>query len=553
MFRIAFILAILPGFPAIFGQPICNYKDSLPVYVNLLKADSFNTILNYKIGLCYLNSRSKKERAINYFEKALSVPPVPINVYKCYGEACQAAYKFDKAILAYADFLKLFRKSNNKDSTVIEEVNRDIALCRFGNKLNLLMDYKAKNPVKDEQYFSSGNDTAKRETKNHTPCNLSDSVRNEATVATSGDGQMILIYKDDGGEGNLFVSGLKGNEWTLPEKLNEPLNLQGWEQDEFLSTDGYTLYFSSDREGGFGGKDIYKCKKLTNGEWGKAINLGPEVNSPYDEEAPVIYPDGVTLFYSSNRINAGCSFDVFSSTLINDRTWTEPVNIGYPIKPMLNDTVRNQKSNYKVTFVSQKDFPVNVIKGTIPRLTGKGGKRLEIVITDNESGETLSVYQMNAGKEDYLFILPPGRNNLITYDTEGYLFCSENTCKLKETNYYEEIKAVELVPIHAGSKAGLNNIMFDSSKAELSMTSKVELLNLLHLLNKYPNMTIQVSDYIYSTENSKLNKKLAQDRAEALINYLADKGICKDRMYAKGDVLSHLNPVMVELKILNVN
>src|ERR1035437_3237959 len=533
-----------------------RFAVALPYYRNFLKNDSSNTNLNFKIGVCYLNSRSQKVKAIGYLEKAVGVAS-PIVAYKFLGDAYHLAKKFDLAIASYDKFKKVFLADKPKDISILEEVNWKIEMCRFGKKLQELdtirgnlntNSYKDKNAIKNINFNYTDYTSAMsldQSTMTFTfqrpdgikkklpedgkyfediyipvktnlipaPKTVIDTTtnRNEASVATSVDGQIVLTYKDDKGDGNLYITRLTGNQWSSPEKLNKPVNTKGWESNEFISADGYTLYFTSNRAGGFGGKDIYVCKKLPDGEWGKATNLGPVINTPFDEEAPFIYSDGLTLFFSSNKNKQSCCFDIFSSTLSMDGTWTEPTKIGYPVKTVVDDifyattnhkeassaaikeNVQDKKDTYLVTFIDQKGTPFTVLKGKVVYTDSEIQGYIKITVTDNETGEILSVYNSNYKTGDYLLTLPPGRKNNITYEADGYLFQSESMDISKKASYYEIQKIVQLSPVVPGSRVFLNNIFFDSDGTTLRSVSNVELNKLFLLLSMHPGMIVELS------------------------------------------------------------
>ncbi len=522
-----------------------SWKEALPEYLSLLKTDSSNQILNYKIGLCYLNSRSQKEKAITYLEKSIASGSASVNAYEFLGDAYRLTYQFDLAVSAYEKFKEKSLDNNLNDSAITRKINDKIEICKLGNKLKGLSVISEN----DEKYFEDPLQNVAGYPIKISPACVTDTIRNEATIATSENGQMILIYKDERGEGNLYVSGLNENQWTKPEKLNKPVNMGGWETNEFISADGYTLYFTSNREGGFGGKDIYKCEKMQNGEWSKATNLGSAINTQNDEEAPVIYPDGVTLFFSSNRNKTKCCFDVFTSTLLNERTWTDPVNIGYPPKGNPETGAIDQRNNYRTTFISTKEFPLTVIKGEITGL--KNQEYPEITVAENTTGEISGIYYPNRGH--YLFILPAGKSNIITFTARGHLFYSENINMSKEVGNYEERNPIQLPSITRGSSVFLNNLFFDSARTTLSPASYVELTNISFLLTNNPDRLIQISDYVYPGENNNCDKRFAQLRAQSITDYLIGKGIKKERIITKGYANTNLQKNKsnsVELKII---
>ncbi|MDP1747484.1 MAG: OmpA family protein, partial [Bacteroidota bacterium] len=343
------------------------------------------------------------------------------------------------------------------------------------------------------------------------------------------------------------------DQWSSPEKLNKNINTKGWEPSAFLSADGNTLYFTSNRKGGFGGRDLYKSNKLPNGEWAMASNLGSTINTPYDEDAPFIHPDGVTLYFSSNGHKTMGGFDIFSSMLSTQNEWTKPANIGYPINSTDDDIYYavspdnkrayyssfkaggiGEKDNYLITFFEYVESPLTLLKGTVTDPYGKVPKTVEITVTDNETGKIAGIYHPNSKTGEYLFILPPGKNYNVTYEAEGYLFHSENMDVLIKTNYYVIRKAIQLKPLVVGAKVVLKNIFFDFDKATLRPISNVELGKLYKLLNGNKGMVVEISGHTDEKGEVNYNIKLSEERAQSVVAYLIEKGINKNQMIAKG-------------------
>lgn len=579
-----------------------RYSEALPLYLTIVKADSLNQDLCFKIGVCYLNSRIYKTKSLNYLEKATmstsnfkasngKKAKVPIIAFKYLGDIYHLVYNFDLAIATYEKFKKML--SNTKDQALIEEVNRKIVMCNIGKGL-VASPVKVKienmGPTINSAYADYGPVVSADESTiiftsrrpESTGGKLDESGKfyediyiskkidsiwgpavsigsaintdeNEATVGISVDGQIILIYKDDNGDGNLYTTSLIGDEWTTLQKLNDNINTKGWEPSAFISADGNTLYFTSNRKGGYGGRDIYTSKKLPNGEWAMAINLGPVINTPYDEDAPFIHPDGVTLYFSSNGHKTMGGFDIFSSALSSNNEWTTPLNIGYPINSTDDDifyvvTPDNkrayyssfkeggfgEKDNYMITLSDYKESPLTLLKGVITDAYGKVPQTVNINVSDNETGKIAGIYHSNTKTGEYLFILPPGKNYNITYEAEGYLFHSENIDISVLTNYYIILKAIQLEPLVVGSKVVLKNIFFDFDKATLRLISNVELGKLFKLLSNNQELVVEISGHTDSKGSEDYNTKLSEERAQSVVNYLIEKGINKNQMKAKG-------------------
>ncbi len=554
-----------------------RFSGVLNYYQTQLNKDSFNTNLNYKLGVCYLNSRSQKEKSIGYFRKALAKNDLgkqkQSHIYKLLGDAYYVLSDYDQAILHYEKYRSMVQGESMSD------ISKEIEMCKMANDLKDLKELTSKLTEKknggknnkpnlyayqetslsqkqnsqiklqlkktssatgniSKNYYEdiqdAGHYTFKRDLNK---IDTSDS-KMETTIATSVDGQIILIYRDDNGSGNLYCSSLHGNEWMQPEQLNKNIMNKSWEDKEFISSNGNELYFVSDREGGFGGKDIYKCLKLSNGEWGKATNLGSRINTKYDEEAPYLFPDGLTLYFSSNRNRKKDFFDNFSSIYSDSAGWAIPVNVGYPVyKPSQSinsdsGSTNESKDNYIATFINPQNKPITILSGSITDKNGNIPSYIEITLSNNETSEIIGVYHPSAKTANYAFIIPPGKNQNISYESKGFLFHSENINLSNDPNIYQLNKLIELQAIEEGSIIKLNNLFFDEGKTSLSPTSDIELNNLTTLFTQNSNLKAEIAAYV-NNKNDGLLIKQTEDRLNSIINYLSDKGINKNNIQIK--------------------
>ncbi|HTA81797.1 MAG TPA: OmpA family protein [Bacteroidia bacterium] len=582
-----------------------GYSAALPLILSLYKEDTLNMNLAFKLGVCYLSSKRHRIDAIAYFSKAITAITnnyegssykernAPLITYKFLGDAYHLNYQFEEAIEVYKKYIAEMAENKNTDKALLDEANRKIEMCKtakilvaspvkvkienLGASVNSI--YADYSPVlsadqqtlfftsrregstggqKDEEgnFFEDIYSSTKTKTGWSTAMGIGAPINtdgNEATVGLSPDGQTILIYKDDNGDGNIYSTSLNGDVWAKPVKLNENINSKYWEPSAFISADGSTLYFTSDRPGGFGGRDLYTSKLSPEGDWAKAVNMGAAINTAFDEDAPFIHPDGVTLYFSSNGHNTMGGFDIFTSLLSDDGTWSEPMNVGYPINTPDDDIYYvvspdglkayfssfrenglGEKDNYMATFLAKKETPLTLMQGIVNDESGKVAQDVVITVTDNVSGQVVGVYRTNNKTGKFLFILVPGKNYNITYQAKGHLFNSENMEIPKQSNYYEINRAVSLNPIQVGSKIVLNNIFFDFDKATLRPLSNVELKNLLMLMKSNPNMKVEISGYTDSKGSEEYNQKLSEARAQAVVTSLTASGISADRMQAKG-------------------
>lgn len=161
----------------------------------------------------------------------------------------------------------------------------------------------------------------------------------DAAISLSHDGQILFVYRDNGDDhGDIYQSFLIGDVFTRPYKLKGQVNSYSWDGHCSLSPDGQTLYFSSERPGGYGGKDIYRATLLPDSTWGNVVNLGDTINTSFDEDAPFIHPDGVTLYFSSKGKTSMGGYDIFQTTMdLQDSVFKMTENLGYPINSADDD------------------------------------------------------------------------------------------------------------------------------------------------------------------------------------------------------------------------
>ncbi|MES2835972.1 MAG: OmpA family protein [Bacteroidota bacterium] len=581
-----------------------NSKKAIPLYAELLKLEPRNANVNYKMGRCYLNSRTEPLKAIPFLELAVKSTSVnykqgyeeknaPILAYVFLADAYHLNYKFDAAITNYQKYNKLALTTKVKPEE-LKEIDRKIEICKtakllvakpvsfkidnLGNTINSaypdysqvvsadesVLIYTSRKPGSvggdidvDGNYAEDIYISNKTENGWQAAENIGKSINtksNEASIGMSVDGQQVFIYKDDNSDGNIYSTTLDGDEWSKPEKLNPNINTEHWEPSAFVSADGNVLYFTSNRPGGFGGRDIYKSHMNKNKEWGPAINLGSTINTAYEEDSPFIHPDGVTLFFSSTGHKTMGGFDIFSTKMLDNNTWTAPKNVGYPINTTGDDIYYSvspdkkrayfssfrkdglgEKDIYAITFELPDECPsLSLFKGVVLDADGKPAKQVQIVISDNETGEEVGTYYTNKKTGKYFFILPPGKNYNISYESNGQLFYSENRNVVKDPKYCEFQKEITLPALIIGAKVVLDNIFFEFDKAILTPASNVELGKVLRFLNNNPNLIVEISGYTDSEGTEEYNSKLSRERAEAVVVYLVNKGIKAERLSAKG-------------------
>lgn len=382
--------------------------------------------------------------------------------------------------------------------------------------------------------------------------------RFNSVIALSNDGQRMLLYRDDeNGNGDIYESVLKGNEWSEPEKLSEPVNSSFHESSATYSPDAKTIFFVSERPGGYGGMDIWSATKDNKNNWKQAVNLGSDINSSQNEEGVFLHPDGTTLYFSSKKNGGYGGYDIYLTQRKNNH-WLSPQNLGSTINTPGDDVYFVMEANGQRAYFSssrqgtlgEKDIfvinysPVSKQEKQGPKLTlfkgmiidEKTRQPLEAIINilDNSTNENISQLTSNSVTGKYLVSLPAGKNYGINVSASGYLFHSENFNISDSATYREVDKIIEMKKIEVGQKIILKNIFFDTDKSVLRTESEGELDRLANILKNNPDLKIEISGHTDSKGNEQHNKTLSENRARAVVDYLEAAGISKDRLTYKG-------------------
>jgi outer membrane protein OmpA-like peptidoglycan-associated protein/tetratricopeptide (TPR) repeat protein len=380
---------------------------------------------------------------------------------------------------------------------------------------------------------------------------------NEGAQNISQDGEWLVFtgcnFPEGMGSCDLFFSSLTKRGWSTPENLGESVNSEFWESSPCLSPDKRELYFSSNRPGGYGGKDIYVSKRMPNGRWGKPENLGSKINTGGDESCPFIHADNQTMYFTSNGLTGYGGDDLFLARKQSDGTWDNIENLGYPINTTENEgslvVAADGKTAYYAsdrsdtrggldiyTFEMREDIRPNKtlwVQGKVFDSTTKEGLPSAVELIDIASGQTLVKVQTNESGH-YLITLPLGKDYAFNVNRKGYLFYSGNFPFSQKTPDATYTIDIGLQPIEANASVILNNIFFDVNEFELKQQSIAELNRVVELLNDNPGIKILISGHTDNTGKAADNVKLSNNRAKAVVDYLITKGIEAVRLQYKG-------------------
>lgn len=386
---------------------------------------------------------------------------------------------------------------------------------------------------------------------------------NEGTISVTADGKFIFFTAcnrtnergEPQGQGScdLYFSIYNNGVWSKPTNLGIPVNSASWESQPSISSDGLTIYFSSNRPGGFGGMDIYKST-FKNGRFDLPKNLGDKINTPGDEQAPFIHSDDNTLYYSSNGQPGMGNMDIFMVKRGDDGEFGEPVNIGYPINTGGDELglVVDREGRYGYLSANRpggfggmdiykfplydkiKPDPISYVKGKVfdAKTLEKIGAKVEL--TDLATGQVIKTIESDKVTGEFLLILSANKNYMLTVDQTNYLFYSDNF-SLKESGRLDPFLIdVPLRKPEVNIDVKLANVFFDVDKFELKPESKAELDKLVLLLKKFPFMKIEIGGHTDNTGDKAKNLTLSQNRAKAVKDYLIKAGIEMTRLTAVG-------------------
>lgn len=349
-----------------------EYNEALPLYIKLSLLYPSNDNINYRIGRCYLNIPYEKQKSVEYLLKAskninpdykegsLKETRAPKDVFFYLGNAYRINNQLDKAISMYSYFKSIADSAKYDFSLVRDQITAcenakklektpiDLSFTNLGDEINTRSSEL--NPVVsgDEStlifntqlpFYLAVYCSKKVDGKWSTPINILPDLGVDDDcypTSLSFDGTELYMYRSNDFLGDIYVSYFKEGKWSKIKKLNNNINTKYWESHASISADGQKLYFTSNRKDSYGGLDIYVSTRKGPNDWGPAINLGPMINSPFNEETPFITADGRKLFFSSLGHKGMGGYDVFFSELTNSG-WSKAVNVGYPLNTTDDD------------------------------------------------------------------------------------------------------------------------------------------------------------------------------------------------------------------------
>lgn len=559
-----------------------NSDDATTSLLKAIERDSTYADVYFKLGQMSETARHETN-AMKYYGKAIRFKPDEPNFRQAYtyiGTRALRAGDYEKA----KPLLEFALKNSPPGSIIVKQLTKQLESCTFAldaRKKKLSFDASDMGEVinfKSNQYFPvltadhetliftarseegdenlySSNLVNGKWTKPESISNNINTPANEGTCTISADGRTLVFTscdaKDSFGSCDLYISRKVGSEWSAPENLGGNINTNAWEAQPSLSNDGHLLYFSSKRQGGFGEKDLW-MSELKNNVWSPAMNLGNAINTPKDDISPFIHANGHTLFFASDGYTGMGGLDLYmTDQKLN--TFSKPENLGYPINTHEDQVALFITSDGKKGYYSSDnkqtirlyefDIPqelsnrfsrVNYVKGIVRDAQSKKSLSAEIELIDLKTGQTIERLQSDAMSGEYTAVLPNGSHFGLYINRKDYFNRSLSFDFSEKTDANGKIVNVLLEPIRTDIDYVLNNIFFDSGKADLKPESFTELNKLLLLLETNSKIKVEISGHTDNVGKDTENLALSQKRAEAVVTYLINKGIKPDKLKGVG-------------------
>ncbi|MBK8807611.1 MAG: PD40 domain-containing protein [Bacteroidales bacterium] len=453
-----------------------NYQLAIPYYQKLLELDSLNTLYNFEMGNCIYFSELDRTPSLKYYEIAKKDY---VDAYFYSAKVAHLSGFYSDAIKNFEIYKQDIRQKTYTDKEVDFHLNKSYTARRFKENprnvrimnlgLNINSEYPEYVPIisQDERvmFFTSrrkGSTGSMRDAYGHYfediymsefkdgiwqmaenigyPIN---SETHDACIGLSPDLTKMYIYRTNLQEtgGGIYESELRNGKWQMPRWIDAEFNSKKSSEKTVcltISPDSTEYYFVSNRAGGFGGTDIYKVKRFADGRWGVPENLGPEINTEYDEDSPFFHPRESTIYFSSKGHENMGDFDIFKSEILPGGKWSIPINLGYPLNTVGGDrflsvsldgrrgyysTVREGGMGHSDIYVIEMAFNASnyyIIKGFLLDSDSKAAIDAVITITDSKTKEIYGIYRPNMISANYVILIEPGNSYDVEIKADNY-------------------------------------------------------------------------------------------------------------------------------------
>jgi len=608
-------------------------------YEQAAQLDPTNIKANFLTGELYIQRGPNKERSTEFLLNVLKMDPdYRFDILYKIGQGYQFGLEFNKAIDYFQQYkTKLMNEGKGyrgEDKVPLNEVERRIFECQNGieyvgnpedysivnigsqinspaydfapvlNEDETIMIFTTRrqennineNVDTDNYYFEDIFMSRKQGDEWQPAENIGDIINtqfHDSNLALSADGKTLYLYRDDNGGDVYFSDLMKNNAWSIPEPISGNVNSSYFENAVSITQDRQIMFFSSDRPGGLGGRDIYMCTKDSKGNWSRVSNVGEKINTPHDDEGPFIDYDGKSLYFSSRGHDGMGGFDIYKSEYDSaNEVWGTPVNLGYPINTPDDDiyfvSTKDGKRGYYSSVKDDGMGYTDIYSVTLPDLSDRAKDKAKaknnlvdtkpdkpeliappveekpiaentgqlqplvimLQVQDKETGNNMDA-KINMRRAKDNVVIPVERIDLGLYrmslvneeaadflvsaERSGYIFINSRMKLPASSSQTQEIpRRFELMRFETGAHDILRNIYFNTDKATFTKDSYNELNKMERMLFENPSFMVNIEGHTDNMGPRDYNLKLSQDRAKAVVDYLIGKGIDSRRMKWEG-------------------
>lgn len=573
-----------------------DYKEALSILTDLLENGTQNANIYYKTGFCYLQTISEKQKALPLLKKASEnvslehnyTNPLeenaPVETWLYLGDAYRLNNNFTEAQKCYVNYARLSgselarkisakrireskiarvlqsRPVDAKWETLPDQINQGLAnlnpvTSADGNTLV----FTRKMKFYDALFISKKTDGTWQEAHNITTQVGSDGEYYPTALSSDGTRLLLSAYNALTGQ-DIYESVWTGSRWTKLKKLDEGVNTKFAEINASYAADGKTILFSSNRENGYGGYDIYWSELRADGSWSKAINMGSIVNTPADEKNPHILNNGKTLVFSSEGHFCMGGYDLFYIDYPIQSNSTVK-NFGYPISTVLNDLsfypVQNENAGYIAKYSEEGNAETDIFKTQFTSLSNlfEVTVKTPVEITGLSSGDSIWLFLVDASLNDTIdskkasdnpgtldYRLYPGEFKLIAQNNSGMSQSAGfkvgtdknlNSVQIPLSIAFKKPEAVVAETAKTDSVT-FPDFLFDFNSFAINKEYAPLLDDIVTLLNNNPSATLTITGYADNSGEEAYNLYLSEKRALEIVHQINKKGIDIQRLKAVG-------------------
>ncbi|MEI6820416.1 MAG: OmpA family protein [Bacteroidota bacterium] len=578
-----------------------SYSEAIKILKEITEDEPEYADPYFLLGMIYIKKADKNIiSAKKYFSRVIEIcPEYDPYTYYYLGDIYYGAEKYDTAALYFKNFLKDVDKiKSDKDykdaqdkhkwamfydnmykhpvpfepkvldgvCTPLDEflpyITADNDYCYYTRRTELPM-LKSAISLADKKYKEKFMVSERRNgvfdqgTEMPPPFNISE---NEGGVSMTADNKFLVYTKCkeiDGGNYyncDLCYSEYINNVWTSIKNLDNNVNTsKTWETQPSITADGKTIYFVSDRPGGYGGSDIYKTIKDDSGRWSKPINLGPSVNTAGNEKTPFIHTDSQTLYFASDGWPGMGGYDIYYIKLGDEYKWTKPKNIGYPINSKDDDIGFFVSTDGKFAYFASNKIKgvggydifyfdlyeearpekVLFLKGELKDEKTDQPIRAKLELTNIETKKVTQIpVDEQTGK--YIAVMPFKNDYLLTIKKDDYAYESKYISKEDETFQQPTTVELKIKPIEVGGSYQLKDINFATNSYVLNKESMLIIDGFIQFLKENERIKVEIQGHTDNVGNEKANQVLSENRAKSVEEYMIQQGLSPLRLKYKG-------------------